>query len=129
MRIRICAVGRLRKGPESSLLREYLLRFDRIGRPLGLGPADMCEVEDRKGADMAAEAALLMRRMPDRARLCVLDERGRMMSSPRFAGQLTRWRDDGARDAVFMIGGAEGTDPALRARAEMVLSFGQMVWP
>lgn len=129
MRIRICAVGRLRKGPELSLFQGYLLRFNRIGRPLGLGPADMCEIEDKKGIDPAAQATLLMRRVPDRARLCVLDERGRIMSSPHFAGQLSRWRDDGARDAVFVIGGAEGTAPELRAQAEMVLSFGQMVWP
>ena len=30
---------------------------------------------------------------------------------------------------AFVIGGADGIDPALRAEADMALSFGQMVWP
>jgi 23S rRNA (pseudouridine1915-N3)-methyltransferase len=42
---------------------------------------------------------------------------------------LARWRDDGRGDLAFVIGGADGIDPALRARADSSLSFGQMVWP
>ena len=30
---------------------------------------------------------------------------------------------------MFLIGGADGLDPGLRDRADLVLSFGQMVWP
>ena len=30
---------------------------------------------------------------------------------------------------AFVIGGADGIDPALRAKAEFSLSFGRMVWP
>ncbi|MEO9466618.1 MAG: 23S rRNA (pseudouridine(1915)-N(3))-methyltransferase RlmH, partial [Sulfitobacter pontiacus] len=39
MRVHICAVGRLRAGPEKDLIDDYLNRFDRTGRALGLGPA------------------------------------------------------------------------------------------
>lgn len=49
MRAHICAVGRMRPGPERDLLDDYLKRFDRTGRALGLGPASMTEVEDKKG--------------------------------------------------------------------------------
>ncbi|MCE8471079.1 23S rRNA (pseudouridine(1915)-N(3))-methyltransferase RlmH, partial [Rhodovulum sulfidophilum] len=35
----------------------------------------------------------------------------------------------GRGDAAFVIGGADGLDPALVSRAETVLSFGPMVWP
>ena len=49
MRVTICAVGRLRAGPELDLLNDYLQRFDRTGRALGLGPARVTEVEDKKG--------------------------------------------------------------------------------
>ena len=38
MRVHVCAVGRLRSGPERDLADEYYERFDRTGRPLGLGP-------------------------------------------------------------------------------------------
>lgn len=129
MRVQICAVGRLRQGPERDLYDDYLTRFDRTGRALALGPAQMIEVEDKKGGGMAAEAALLRRAVPDGALICSLDERGRVMSSPQFADMLAGWRDQGRQDVAFVIGGADGIDPALRADADASLSFGAMVWP
>lgn len=129
MRVHICAVGRLRAGPERDLIDEYLTRFDRTGRPLGLGPASVVEVEDRKGGGRTAEAAVLERAVPAGAMLAVLDERGRVMTSPEFAAELAHWRDAGQQDAAFIIGGADGITPELRARAGFALSFGRMVWP
>ena len=128
MKLAVCAVGRLRAGPEKLLIDDYLLRFDRTGRALGLGPVSVAEVEDKKGGGMAAEAALLARAVPDGALICVLDERGAQMTSPAFAQLLAGWRDAG-RDLAFVIGGADGIDPALRALADAAVSFGPMVWP
>lgn len=129
MRLHVCAVGRLRAGPERDLADDYMLRFDRTGRPLGLGPITEHEVEDKKNLGMVAEAALLERAIPSGALLATLDERGRVMSSPEFAEQLARWRDAGRQDVAFVIGGADGIAPVLRDRAEFLLSFGKMVWP
>ncbi|MCM2561567.1 23S rRNA (pseudouridine(1915)-N(3))-methyltransferase RlmH [Lutimaribacter sp. EGI FJ00015] len=129
MRVHLCAVGRLRAGPERDLIDDYLTRFDRTGRGLGLGPARVHEVEDKKGGGMAAEGALLARAVPDGAMTCVLDERGTRMSSPEFAQMLGDWRDQGRGDLAFVIGGADGIDPALRMRADASLSLGRMVWP
>ncbi|WP_322890363.1 MULTISPECIES: 23S rRNA (pseudouridine(1915)-N(3))-methyltransferase RlmH [unclassified Yoonia] len=129
MRVQICAVGRLRQGPERELYEDYLTRFDRTGRALALGPAQLIEVEDKKGGGMAAEAALLRRAVPDGALICTLDERGRVMTSPQFADLLASWRDQGRQDVAFVIGGADGIDPDLRAQADASLSFGAMVWP
>jgi 23S rRNA (pseudouridine1915-N3)-methyltransferase len=129
VRVTICAVGRLRAGPEKTLIDDYLVRFDRTGRALGLGPATVVEVEDRKGVGMVAEADLLRRAAPKGALICTLDERGQTMSSPRFARRLADWRDTGTSDLVLVIGGADGIDPSLRAEAQFSLSFGAMVWP
>ncbi|GHE96937.1 ribosomal RNA large subunit methyltransferase H [Aliiroseovarius zhejiangensis] len=129
MKVHICAVGRLRGGAERDLIDDYLTRFDRTGRALGLGPAQIHEVEDKKGGGTAAEAALLERAIPQGALLCTLDERGKVMSSPDFANLLARWREDGRSDVAFAIGGADGLDPGLRAQADASLSFGKMVWP
>ena len=129
MKVTICAVGRLRAGPEREMIDDYLTRFDRTGRALGLGPVDIREVEDRKGGGMAAEAALLRKAIPDGAVICALDERGRDLTSPEFARQIARWRDDGRGDFAVVIGGADGIDPALRADADMAISLGKMVWP
>lgn len=78
---------------------------------------------------MGAEADLLARTIPDRAKLVCLDERGKLLSSPEFARQIATWRDTGQQDIAFIIGGADGIAPSLRDRADMALSFGPMVWP
>ena len=129
MRVHICAVGRLRAGPERDLIEDYFTRFDRTGRALGLGPVTLQEVEDKKGGGQAAEALLLERAIPERATICALDERGKGLNSPQFAAQMAQWRDDGCSDLTFVIGGADGIAPDLRSRADFKLSFGAMVWP
>ena len=129
MRVHICAVGRLRTGPERDLYDDYLTRFDRTGRALALGPAQLIEVEDKKGGGMPAEAALLERAIPTGSLICIMDERGKLQSSPQFATTLAGWRDQGRQDIAFVIGGADGIDPGLRDRADASLSFGKMVWP
>lgn len=127
MRIHIIAVGRARGGPEAALAADYLTRFDRTGRALGLGPARLVEVEDRKGGGMAAEAALIEAAIPRGARVVALDERGALQTSPDFAARLRTGADTGLRDLAFLIGGADGLDP--RLRGPEALSFGRMVWP
>ena len=114
---------------EAELVADYLDRFDKCGRALGLGPAELREVEDRKGGGQAGEAALLDAAVPEGAKVIALDERGRVLSSPEFSNVLCKFRDDGFRSLAFLIGGADGLTPELRARADLSISFGKMVWP
>jgi 23S rRNA (pseudouridine1915-N3)-methyltransferase len=129
MRLQICAVGRLRAGPEQTLIQDYQTRFDRTGRPLGLGPLSIHEVEDKKGGGALAEAALLERQIPKGAARIAMDERGKTLTSPQFAQELADLRDQGVSDTCFVIGGADGLHTDLRAKADMAISFGTMVWP
>ncbi len=122
-------MGRLRSGPERDLLDDYVKRFGKTGRALGLGPVFVHEVEDKKGIGMAAEAELLSNVIPKGSLICALDERGKLMSSPEFANMLGGWRDNSVGDLAFVIGGADGIAPALRDIADAKLSFGKMVWP
>ena len=129
MRAHICAVGRLRTGPERELITDYISRFDRIGRPLALGPCQQHEVDERKATSMQEQAQALTRVVPDGACVIALDERGDMLSSRGFAQYLATLRDTGTADAAFVIGGADGLDPAFCARAQRRISLGAMVWP
>ncbi len=122
LRLTLAAVGRLRAGPERALVDDYLDRYAKTGRPLGLAPVAEREVEGRD------EAAALARAIPAGALRVVLDERGQMLSSPALAERLAGWRD-GGRAAAFVIGGADGLAPALCDGADLALSFGPMVWP
>ena len=128
MRITLLAVGRLRKSPELALIDDYLDRFAKTGRGLGLPPVQLVEVEDKRGGGMAAEAALLDRVIPSDAALVTLDERGQMLTSPEFADRIAGFRDQ-ARDIAFVIGGADGLDPALKRDAMLQLRLSSFTLP
>lgn len=125
MRLHILAVGRARAGPEHEL---YLHFAGRISSPLTVR-----EVAEKRALPpeqrMAAEADLLLAAIPPAARVVALDEHGRSLGSAAFASVLGRWRDDGAGDVAFLIGGADGLDDRVRKRADLILSFGAMTWP
>ena len=129
MRVRISAIGRVKRGVEAELIDTYVTRFERIGANIGLGPIDVVEHDERKLQGGADEARALMSVVPERARTVALDERGRLMSSEDFAGRIAGWRDDGVGNCVFLIGGADGLAPDVRSESDLVLSFGKMVWP
>lgn len=124
--VSIVAVGRLRPGPEKALIETYLRRLS--------WPVNFIEVEEKrpiKGPErMRAEADLLARAIPESASAVIaLDERGQIMDSAGFAEKLRHWQDTGASHIAFVIGGADGLDTAIRARAQLLLSFGRMTWP
>jgi 23S rRNA (pseudouridine1915-N3)-methyltransferase len=133
MRIEICAVGRLRAGPEKTLLDDYLSRANAAGRGLGVSSLSLIEVEEKRRLEgetlKSAEAALLKSAVPRGALMVALDERGRAESSEAFAERLGRWRDGGISDLAFVIGGADGLAASLRGEAAHLLAFGPMTWP
>jgi 23S rRNA (pseudouridine1915-N3)-methyltransferase len=129
MRLHVVAMGRIRSGPERSLIDDYVQRFDRTGRALSLGPMTEHELDDRKASTTPDQGRVLLRAIPEGARVVALDERGTVMSSRAFAQILQSARDSGTSDMAFVIGGADGLDPSVRARADSLLSFGAMVWP
>lgn len=125
MRIVIAAVGRLRAGAMHDLYEEYVRRLK--------WAVTLREVEVRGKLAPAAmrmrEGDLLQAEIPDRARLIALDGGGKTLSSEDLAVSLGAWRDGGTETLAFVIGGAEGLDPALLKRAQMTLSLGKMTWP
>ena len=126
MRILVAAVGRAKAGPARDLFEAYRRR---IAWPLTLK-----EVEERRrlpAEEMKVrESELLLGALPKReVRVVALDERGRTLSSTEFADLLGRWRDQGAAEIAFLIGGAEGLEQTVTARADLVLSLGRMTWP
>jgi 23S rRNA (pseudouridine1915-N3)-methyltransferase len=130
MRIAICAVGRGRPGPLRELYEDYAGRITAMRM---FGRVDLFEVEERRTASAAElkqrEGALLRDAIPGQATIVALDSRGQPLSSEAFAAKLARWRESGADDLAFIIGGADGLDTALLGDADLVLSLGAMTWP
>jgi 23S rRNA (pseudouridine1915-N3)-methyltransferase len=58
-----------------------------------------------------------------------MDERGKQLTSSELAAVLGRWRDDGVREARFLIGAADGHDQSVRDGADLLIAFGAATWP
>jgi len=125
MNIVLCAVGRMKAGPEKALFDHYLKRL-----PWSFEVHEVVEKRKLPTDELRRqEAELLLAKVPDGAVVVVLDERGKGLGSLELAAKLGDWRDTGFRDVAFVIGGADGVDASLRARADLVLSFGELTWP
>jgi 23S rRNA (pseudouridine1915-N3)-methyltransferase len=132
MRLALIAVGRLKDGPERELCLRYAGRVADTGRALGLqGPdiAELAESRARRAEDRKAEEAGAFAGKIGSGLTVALDERAPPLGSEAFAARLARERDAGTQAVQFLIGGADGLDPALRARAGWALSFGAMTLP
>ncbi|MBS0332171.1 MAG: 23S rRNA (pseudouridine(1915)-N(3))-methyltransferase RlmH [Proteobacteria bacterium] len=127
MRIAIVAIGRLARSPETELVRTYVERAANAGRALGLGPVEVVEAEAKKPGK-AAEADALRPHLAD-AHVIACDEHGTARPSRAFAEEIAALRDRGVRRLVFLIGGADGLDPALLDQANGKLAFGPQTWP
>ena len=124
MRTHIVAVGRLKRGAEALLYEHFANRL----RPSG----HLHEVEDRKINDALRrkrEAELISAAIPKGATIVVIDEAGRNLTSHAFSNRLSRWRDMGTLELVFVIGGADGLAEEIRAKAAFIMSFGRLTWP
>ena len=112
MQLHIVARGKIARSPEAELVERYAKRI--------VWPLKLSELPERGGAVVPALTP---------SRTIVLDERGRDLTSAEFAALLSRWRDDGVREARFWIGAADGHDEVLRGSADLLLRFGAATWP
>jgi 23S rRNA (pseudouridine1915-N3)-methyltransferase len=132
MRVLIAAVGRLKQGPERELAERYRKRIAQAGRSAGVREIDIVEVKESRAQEtekrVIEESIAVANLIPDSAIVVILDEHGENQGSAAFAGLLQRWQQDN-RTAVFVIGGPDGLTPALRAKANLTLAFGNATWP
>lgn len=124
MRISIAAIGKSGQSPEHDLVHRYFNRLPHKGT--------LIERDSSKTSGLAGkrdEGKRLLAALPEQCRLVVLDENGVNLSSVKWAEQISNWRDDGIRDAVFAIGGADGHSEDVLAAADKTLAFGVQTWP
>jgi 23S rRNA (pseudouridine1915-N3)-methyltransferase len=129
----IAAVGRLKTRPESELVNDYAERIRAAGRSLGVTEFKITEVEAPKRASgdvrKEREGALLLGALGPGAKRAILDERGKDHSSESLAKMIAKWRDQGAPEIAFLIGGADGHSDSVRESADALLAFGRATWP
>lgn len=125
MHVTIAAVGRDRKSIHRDLFDHYVRRLR--------WPVTLREVEARGrlagDALRRDEAERLLAVVPDGGLIIAMDETGKTLTSRDFAGWISNAMDDGARELAVIIGGADGLDASVLARARLVLSLGRITWP
>jgi 23S rRNA (pseudouridine1915-N3)-methyltransferase len=112
MKLHIVARGKIGRSPEAELVERYLKRVS--------WPTQVTELPESGG------------RLPPPAEngvVILLDEKGETLGSLDLARRLERWRDEGRREARFLIGGADGFSDEDRGSADCLLSFGRATWP
>ena len=112
MLLHIVARGKIGRSPEAELVERYLKRIT--------WPTRITELPDRGGNIPPP---------PGNSVTIALDERGKALSSTELAAKLEGWRDQGKREARFLIGAADGHDEDSRRSADLLLSFGPATWP
>ena len=112
MKLHVVARGKIGRSAEAELDDRYARRI--------AWPFQITELPETGGTVPPA---------PSPVRQVLLDERGRQLTSEEFAALLSRWRDDGVREARFLIGAADGHGDAARDKADLLIAFGAMTWP
>ncbi len=117
--VEIIAVGRLKKtSPHYTLFDDYTKRL--------LGSFNLIELDGHNQAD---ELKKIKEKLTPPSPLIILDERGKSLSSIDFSKKLEDFQINRPGKMQFVLGGADGLDADIRAKADLVLSFGALTWP
>lgn len=126
MQISIIAIGRMQRGPEQTMVDEYLKRLP--------WKKNIIEIDIKKPAKTVAErkakeAERLLAAVPSGAAMIVLDENGKDLTSRAFAKKIDHWQMEGFRSLAFIIGGADGLDTSILQKARLKMALGTLTWP
>jgi len=129
MKLLILAVGHKMPGWIGSAFEEYTKRMPPELR------IELREIKpEQRSAGRSAESVMAAEKLrieaalPKQATLVMLDERGHDWTTMQLAQALPRWQGEG-QDVAFVIGGADGLDPALKARAHTLLRLSSLTLP
>ena len=112
MLLHVIARGKIARSPEAELVARYEKRLQ--------WPVKLTELPETGG------------RIPEPQTPCktvLLDERGKNLTSEELASNMGGWRDDGLREARFVLGAADGHNKQERTEADLLLAFGKATWP
>jgi 23S rRNA (pseudouridine1915-N3)-methyltransferase len=129
MRISILSVGHKMPAWIQEGFREYVKRMPPEIR------VELVELkpDDRAGGktaekSMQAEGERILAAIPEAATVLALDEKGRSVSTQGLSVMLADWMRDATHPA-FVIGGADGLAPAVKERADKLVSLSALTLP
>lgn len=129
MKLRLVCVGKLAEAWQRAAAEDYAGRLQRYF------PLDIIELKEEKGGRkgdipglLRREGERILNKVPPQAFLVVLDERGKGLSSEQLAEKLGEEMLHGGRDWCLVIGGPYGLDPAVKQRADLLLTLSKLTF-
>lgn len=107
-----------------------------LGRIRHFYPLEVTEIAPERGrqsredaAIIRAQSARLLAAIPERGHAAVLDERGQLFDSLKFAKWLERLTIDSPYGVNFVVGGDVGLAAEVKQRADTLISLSPMTLP
>ena len=133
MKVKLITVGKLKEKYLKDGIAEYVKRLGRFTK------FESIELTDEKTPDNASEAenkAILdkegqriLAKVGDRDYVIALAIEGKQFPSEEFSSILNDITVRGFSDITFVIGGSLGLSPAVKKRANLLMSFGKLTLP
>ncbi|MBB4071051.1 23S rRNA (pseudouridine(1915)-N(3))-methyltransferase RlmH [Canibacter oris] len=124
MTLRILAVGK----KHESWVAEGIGRYEkRLRKPWQVQWQLLPHSAQQEEQARTEESTRILGKLQDAEFVVLLDERGKMLSSPKLAQTLEQQLQ--RRNATVIIGGAYGVDERVRQRADLVWSLSDLVFP
>lgn len=130
MTIEIWSIGKANEAHLNAAIAHYLQKVKPwCTTELVVIPPPKKGVQPTPEATLAAEEALILKKLGPQHHLILLDERGKALTSPEWAQSFQNLMNNSTRTLVLLIGGAYGVSDAVRARAAQVWSLSKLVFP
>lgn len=133
MKITLITVGKLKEKYLKDGIAEYSKRLGRFTK------LDIIELADEKTPDSASvaenqaildkEGQKIFQKISDRSFVIALAIEGKMLSSEELSQTMADVTLRSFSDITFIIGGSLGLSPAVKQRADILLSFGKITLP
>ncbi|MFA0888805.1 MAG: 23S rRNA (pseudouridine(1915)-N(3))-methyltransferase RlmH [Synergistales bacterium] len=127
MKLLFLSIGKVKSEPIRWLLADYLQRISRIC------PVLHETVRESRGKNPEAmreeEGERVFRMLSPRDTLVLLDEKGKMMTSPKLASWLSNKMESSEGRLCLLVGGAYGVSQKVRERADELLALSPMTFP
>ena len=133
MKIKLVTVGKLKEKYLKDGIAEYAKRLSRFSK------LEIVELADEKTPDKASElenqqilekeGSRILAKVSEREFVVALAIEGKQFPSEEFSSILSDITVRGFSDITFVIGGSLGLSPAVKKRANLLMSFGKLALP
>jgi 23S rRNA (pseudouridine1915-N3)-methyltransferase len=123
MHFRFVWVGKTKDKKWRALQEEYLQRLSHFVK------FEITEVKDSTTFETKEiEGKRILEKVHQSSFVCLLDVKGRSISSHQFANEVIKWQNRGLKEIIFIIGGADGVSSEVAERSDFSLSLSDLTF-